>query len=293
MIRLKKELFISNVVAWQVSLVITTVSYGFQTNSTDSITQTFILNQIPYSICNSTFDKTVGNNYTLSCRYTYSGGNTSSATQDAYLKDNQTVFFSPLNFAPNISYDLVNVSYSVYNYNKTTESVVSLRTSSTTTSTGFSLSSLSYGWYLIELKYWLRVKTPTQVSYQMTWLPGQSSCKSFLEIKPSGLKILSLANQSVNATVPRYQSLFALTPVNFSYDIDHLANMSSVTFKFYCRVINSTFVYFANETGVVDLLTSKQNGTNNTCFKSTGWLKFLIRNSQLISLFVLNSWLLF
>lgn len=133
----------------------------------------------------------------------------------------------------------------------------------------FMLKPLYFGLYRVQLTVSLYTYDPP------TWYYPRID--TYLLVGPSGINVRALANNSVNATFARYSS-FTVAPANYSSDIDNEISMSSVTFNFYCAMINSSlgFSYYLNLSSDVDLYTAKANNITNSCFnKSSKFLEFL------------------
>ncbi len=99
---------------------------------------------------------------------------------------------------------------------------------------------------------------------------------TFFSIMPTGINVFVFENSQTNVTIGQVQPL-VLDPVTFSYDLDSLADVGSLEFKFYCMVVNSTLVninFLTNGSyrNLTDLKTAKVNNmlTNQSCFNSTG-----------------------
>ena len=109
---------------------------------------------------------------------------------------------------------------------------------------------------------------------------------SFLEIIPSGVTVFGLENGNTQAYVGKNQS-FVLNPPLYSFDLDFIASMSSLTFKFYCYITptgsqtDQTFLSQVLANQVDDLSKIKANLISpvNFCFNSTGnfFIYFIFR----------------
>ena len=112
--------------------------------------------------------------------------------------------------------------------------------------------------------------------------------RSFIQIDPSGLIILSLygsTSGTYEMAIGTNQAV-SLDPVRFSYDVDSLAVISSLKFKFYCKVIDNGVEYEYPQIyyhDYLDLFTLANNYSTNanilqffnsnnshTCFDSPG-----------------------
>ena len=101
--------------------------------------------------------------------------------------------------------------------------------------------------------------------------------ESFFEIIPSGVTVFGLENGNTQAYVGKNQS-FELNPPLYSFDLDFIASMSSLTFKFYCYITptgtqtDQIFLGQVLSNQVDDLFKIKTNlmAPVNFCFNSTG-----------------------
>lgn len=123
----------------------------------------------------------------------------------------------------------------------------------------------------------------------MTYNPTlyTDTAQTYFEVAPTGIAIASLpgtlAGGTFEQTIGTNQTIL-LDPVTYSYDLDSLANISALSFKFYCKVIDNGVEYDYPQLfyGVnLDLLTLLNNYSSNqniqqffnpnnshSCFKS-------------------------
>jgi hypothetical protein len=123
-----------------------------------------------------------------------------------------------------------------------------------------------------------------QIIFMATVTTGASSqvfygnASTYIEIITSGLEVFALQNGLDTITIGINQSL-SLTPRKYSYDLDELINMDSLSFVFYCQVVNSSagFVNDLDPT-IYDLLTLKMNSSLDeggaSCFNSSNGFYF-------------------
>ena len=105
----------------------------------------------------------------------------------------------------------------------------------------------------------------------------------YFEVIPSGITVFGLENGNTQAYIGKNQS-FELNPPKYSFDLDMLTEMSSLTFKFYCYITptgtqsDQTFLSQVLSNQVDDLNTIKINHASpvDFCFNSTGICFFLI-----------------
>lgn len=116
------------------------------------------------------------------------------------------------------------------------------------------------------------------------------TAQSFFEVDPSGLVISSIygsTSGSYEMAIGTNQSL-TLDPVRYSYDIDSLANISALSFQFFCKVIDNGVeysypqIYYNDDLDLFTLLSNYSSNpsipqffdpnNNHTCFISTGYL---------------------
>lgn len=148
-------------------------------------------------------------------------------------------------------YSITSYNWSIFRIDETTYSVL----------TEESFAELTYGLFKVVLT----------VSVSLTGENIQLSVQdaSYLKIKPTGILVNALPNSATTLTVGFLQS-FTLDPVTYSTDSDNLLQMSSLDFKFYCRLISSSdelSVYVIDEQSHIDFQTGI---SGNTCFNSTG-----------------------
>ena len=114
-----------------------------------------------------------------------------------------------------------------------------------------------------------------EVNVTMTAFPYinfTNSAKSYFKIVPTGLAINGIENGVTSLFIGSNQE-FYLTPANYSYDLDELADLSSLNYKYYCRTIDLTSNLIDNST-MTDLSTYKSNtglamNANKNCFFSS------------------------
>jgi len=130
--------------------------------------------------------------------------------------------------------------------------------------------TLSYGLYKV-------VYTVT-----MTNTGSLSSFAAFIQISPSGLVLSSLKSSQpmYGGTIQIARGVFQpiqFDPYLFTYDIDNLAVISSLSFKYACQIIQSNIpqgnpeMSGTNQTIYLDNLkyNLSQANNNSTCFDST------------------------
>lgn len=143
-------------------------------------------------------------------------------------------------------------------------SQVSFTLNPTLTQLAFTLPSntLDYGLFKV-------VFTSTITLSDSTQLTGQDV--TYVKVIPTGINVYALANSVTSLTVGSLQGL-TLDPVQYSVDTDGVVAMSSLTFKFYCHLVNSSQVgvnFLLSGASNQDLKTSL---TTNDCFTSTSKL---------------------
>lgn len=138
-------------------------------------------------------------------------------------------------------------------------------------------NTLDYGIYQIIYKVTMLNTGPTLY---------ESQIDTFIKIVPSGLILSSLSQSQpmYGGTIEITRGLaqtIAFDPFLFSYDIDAVAVITSLTFKYYCQVIDNTiqsgYVTMPGSNFKIDLLTFKANNSLNalmnidqTCFNTSG-----------------------
>lgn len=267
---LSKQLLQSGLVAWGVSVVITTSSYGYTAISNASISQTYVLSQMPYNGSCATSIRVISSlksSYDTSCQYVAGSNLTTSSLT---LRRLDLLNLTSISFSPSISYSSIAYSYQMLELNSTTGSPAILTGNLTSTNASIYFSACGFGWYQLVITVNMNVNTPFGFLY--------ASLPSYMNVlvDVTGVNVLTLPNNSTNASIARYQS-YALYPANFSYDLDGLLNMSSLSFSFYCQQINQSlgFYDFFTLGGISDLRTAKSNNSSlnsSSCFSSTGWI---------------------
>jgi hypothetical protein len=118
-------------------------------------------------------------------------------------------------------------------------------------------------------------------------LTFQEEINTFIQIVPSGINVYGLQNGLNQISIGRSQA-FSLMPIDYSYDLDYVVNISSLDFKFYCKVMSKSagFVYYLNESGsnFYDLYTGQAQNLalrNDSCFNSTSNVLKLFELSKL------------
>ena len=130
-----------------------------------------------------------------------------------------------------------------------------------------------------------------QIIYKVTMLNAgltfyQSQIDTFIKIVSSGLVLSSLSQSQpmYGGTIEITRGLaqtIAFNPFLFSYDIDALAVITSLRFKYYCQIIDNTiqsgYVTVPGSNLKIDLFTFKANNSlnslmnvNQTCFNTPG-----------------------
>ena len=122
-------------------------------------------------------------------------------------------------------------------------------------------NTLEFGLYHFHLKVIVIFNTNKNVT---------NTDETFIEIIPTGLAVFALEN-GVSSTLIGSQQALTLSPGVFTKDMDEIITSDKLTFKFYCKTINS---YSKNEiSSSIDLAIYKNNATlelirNQTCFGS-------------------------
>jgi hypothetical protein len=137
-------------------------------------------------------------------------------------------------------------------------------------------NTLSYGLYEV-----IHEVNVTKTVYP--YVTATNSAYSYFKIVPTGLVINGIENGITSVVIGSNQE-FYLTPTNYSYDLDELADLSSLNYKYYCRTIDLTSNLIDNST-MTDLSTYKSNtsltmNANKNCFASSAASKFWIIYSQ-------------
>ena len=95
--------------------------------------------------------------------------------------------------------------------------------------------------------------------------------ETYVEVVPSGIVVSSRENSIDKIVIGKNQAL-SLEPVKYSYDLDSMISMSSLEFKFYCKLVdrNLGFVNYLNNPGVIDLRLAKSLNSLSldSCFMS-------------------------
>ena len=124
--------------------------------------------------------------------------------------------------------------------------------------------------------------------YKVTMLDGvynnlyASEVATYIRIKPAGIIVSSIANSIGGGTLETNLGLsqsLVLNPVSYSYDLDGIVKASSLSFKFYCQVIENGIEKGYAKMGFnsnIDLYSFKYNNNlpvsmsnNFTCFDSS------------------------
>ncbi len=123
-----------------------------------------------------------------------------------------------------------------------------------------------------------------RVVYTLTMIATNfiDSSQTFIQIIPSGLVLSTLKSSqpiyggTIQVTRGQNQSI-PFNPYLFSYDIDNVAVITSLSFKYACQIIDSNIAqgYLLNGLNqTINLDDFKSNASLshlNTCFKTTGW----------------------
>lgn len=185
-----------------------------------------------------------------------------------------SLFASPFPYSTSLQ-------WTVYNLDPTTYSILSQISFSTynptQTEQDFILpgNTLSFGLFKAV------VTVNVSVDSMSTQLSAQDT--TYFKVVPTGISVIALANSVTSLTVGSLQGL-TLSPASYSIDKDSFVSISSLSFKFYCRLVNST------QTGVNYLLsdptaTDLNTGLGlNTCFNSTSSYAFNQSGNNLIVL---------
>jgi hypothetical protein len=132
--------------------------------------------------------------------------------------------------------------------------------------------------------------------YKVTMLDGiynnlfVGQVATYVEIIPTGIVVSSLPNSLGGGTLETNLGLsqsITLDPPSYSYDLDKLANISALSFKFYCQVIDNGIQLgypMLNYLNKIDLYTFAYKNVNlpvsmnvnSTCFSSSGKKPFFI-----------------
>lgn len=95
---------------------------------------------------------------------------------------------------------------------------------------------------------------------------------TYLKIAPTGLAINGVENGVTSIYIGSNQNYY-LTPTNYSYDLDQIADFTNLNYKYYCRTIDLTSNVIDNST-MTDLNTYQINPSlsmdaNQNCFSSS------------------------
>ncbi len=166
-------------------------------------------------------------------------------------------------------------SWTIYEINSTTQSVIrqvdlSANPTSATMQLKLLAKTLTYGLFRVSFQFTATMTNPdNSVSSQKS--------STYVLVKPSGFIVASLPNDISSFKIGTAQSL-TLNPAAYSYDLDSLANMSLMSYVFYCMRVNrsQSGQSFLSQPGVINLATAKQNSILSTgsCFNSTGLFAF-------------------
>jgi hypothetical protein len=103
-----------------------------------------------------------------------------------------------------------------------------------------------------------------------------SEIDHYVQVIPTGIVVSPLYGGINQVSIGTNQSL-QLDPVQYSFDYDSFVPIKSLSFKFYCQVVDKgiAFGYPAkNVNENIDLLEFKRGvynmSTNSTCFSSSG-----------------------
>jgi len=139
-------------------------------------------------------------------------------------------------------------------------------------------NSLAYGLY--RFVYTVKMTGPNLNNFQ-------SQIDTFIQVIPSGLVISALKSSQpmYGGTIEitrGYDQQIQFDPFLNSYDIDSIAIMTSLTFKYSCQIIDSSielgYPQIPGTNQMIYLDDFKQNSSLtylNTCFNQTGLLFFL------------------
>ncbi len=168
------------------------------------------------------------------------------------------------------SYNLIK-TWNLFELDKSTYSIlneVDLSSNPTHNSTSliFPSNTLKYGLYKIKLTVYVFVESTFFQKEQAT----------FIRIIPTGISVYALEKGIQYLTIGRLQGV-EFKPSDYSFDPDLLANISELTYKFYCRMVPKSqgYVnYLLAEPSRLDLETVKESGSSQTssCFSSSGKL---------------------
>ncbi len=99
-----------------------------------------------------------------------------------------------------------------------------------------------------------------------------TTTKHFIEMISSGIQVFSLQNGVENIEIGNQQEIM-LTPDKFSFDMDNYVWIPSLSFKFFCYIVDSDKANQEfNRTLITDLKDLRNKGATdwNSCFNSTG-----------------------
>lgn len=163
-----------------------------------------------------------------------------------------------------------NILWTVYTLDQSTYqriSPVDLGINPTITSTQLTIlaASLAYGLYEIRAAVDLKINSQDQTTSE-----NQSI---YIQIVRTGPTINALPNGATSVTIGLNQA-YTLAPAVYSYDLDKIVDISSLSFKFYCWQNQS--YYQVNNIDLVDLHSAKNWGIvpPDSCFSNNEMFDF-------------------
>jgi hypothetical protein len=154
--------------------------------------------------------------------------------------------------------------------NRTIERTVNLRNNPTSASSElvFIENTLEYGLFQVTFIVDVSFNENDHVN---------NSIDTLVEIVPTGFIVATLPDGMDQVKIGSSQNL-TLDPISFSYDLDEVVNSSSLTYKFFCRVVQiiSSFVdEIEQKNFTTDLMIYKKDSTLSMnqsidCFDSSG-----------------------
>lgn len=129
-------------------------------------------------------------------------------------------------------------------------------------------NTLDYGLYMITYEVGLN----TTINEYM-----KSNTTTFIKVIPTGLAVYALENGIASIRIGYKQSL-KLQPSLYSIDFDYVISPNSLSFTFFCRVIdlnqNKQNFLIEDKSDLKTKLISNNSSWNETCFKSKSDLSF-------------------
>ena len=128
----------------------------------------------------------------------------------------------------------------------------------------------NYGLYRIVFNYSATIFATNEVQY--------SEIDTYVEVIPSGIIVAGLQNSVTDALIGKMQA-YELNPRSYSYDLDGLIHINSLTFTFYCKLIERNLgnINYLSNPNINDLKTAKDLNTlsDGSCFTSASNLNLV------------------